>query len=75
MTTKCRSCPAMIDFRINLATNSRIPLVPLDPEYPTAPRYSICEDQRYCKRDDDGTFISHFSNCPGARQHSRGGKK
>ena len=70
----CSKCGAPITFAVRLKTGSRIPLVPLDERFPAAPKYRITairsDGQRECERDDSGEFISHFSNCPNAKDFS-----
>jgi hypothetical protein len=72
--SKCQSCGTEIKWAIRLLTNKRIPLVPLNPAFPNAPRYKTIErsdGQTECERDDQGNWISHFSDCPNAGKHSR----
>lgn len=68
---KCTACKAEVDFRINLDSNKRVPLVPHDPAYPKAVRYRLSAiDAQYCVRDNDGPLMSHFANCTNPRQFS-----
>lgn len=68
-------CGAAITFAINLDSNKRIPLVRHDPAIEKAVRYRLTESGNYCKRDDQGPLMSHFGNCPNAKEFSRSTKK
>lgn len=68
--SKCHACNAEIIFAINLDTNKRVPLVKFDPSVAKPVRYRLSDDNKYCARDDDGDWISHFQNCPGAKRFS-----
>lgn len=67
---KCQACGVDIRWAVNLDSNKRVPLVPFDPAYPKAVRYSLGSDTRYCKRDNEGEFMSHFANCTAPKRFS-----
>lgn len=71
---KCQACGADVTFAVNLDTNKRVPLVPSDPAYPKAVRFSLGQDSRFCKRDDQGSWMSHFANCTAPQRFSKGKK-
>lgn len=72
---KCSKCSASIEWAIRLKTLAKIPLVPLNPNFPDAPRYKItgrrANGDLECERDDQGDRISHFSDCPKAGEFNR----
>jgi hypothetical protein len=76
--SKCThpACSAEITWAVNLKTLKRVPLVPFDPNYPKAVRYDLSEPrsdgQRECSRNDQGEWMSHFADCPGANKFGKG---
>jgi len=62
---RCRSCGVPIKFLVNRATGRKIPV--------------DLKAAVYCLEDDgkltkvDGYYVSHFSTCPQATQHTKKG--
>ena len=59
-------CNAEITWAVNLKTLKNVPLVPHDPNYEKAVRYSTSErsdGKTECQRNDEGNYMSHFINC------------
>lgn len=77
--SKCTKCGADIVWAVRLKTMANLPLVPLNPLFPDAPRFRLGEPRadgkRECERDDEGSWISHFSDCPAAASFSRRKKR
>jgi hypothetical protein len=62
-----------------MKTLKNVPLVPFNPDYPKAVRYRIsgvrADGTRECERDNDGDYMTHFTDCPGAKDFSKGRKR
>lgn len=76
---KCRACSAEVTMAVNVKTGKTVPLVPYDPAYPKAVRYSINTETRgfddhKCDRDDEGYWMSHFANCVDPNRFNRSRK-
>lgn len=68
------TCPATITWAVNLKSMARVPLVPFDPSYPKAARYTCSERSdgvRECMRDNEGPWMSHFANCTKSQRFSK----
>jgi len=72
--SKCHKCEAPITFAVNLKSMKKVPLVPWKPEYPKAVRYDLsaprADGERECTRNDQGAYMSHFADCPNAKDFS-----
>lgn len=71
----CKSCGASITWAISAETGAKIPLVPMPADYESATHRYRLIDASTCDPDPSGDYMSHFRNCPGANNHSKGGKR
>jgi hypothetical protein len=63
-----------MEFRTNVETGKKIPLVPYDPAYPDAVRY-YRTGTGGCHKGEEGPLMSHFVNCKSANQFSGRNRK
>lgn len=76
--TNCQACGVPVTFAVNLDTQKRVPLVLWNPAYPKAVRYRMSENTRnyfICARDDNGAYMTHFTDCTQPNRFSKGKKK
>ena len=75
----CTKCGAEIRWAIRLFNLSKQPLVPYDGQAGDDKRYSItghrADGTFECDRDNAGQWMTHYANCPNARDFSKRGKR